>query len=934
MVGRSLRCRRFVGRVDELGALEKARKSLGKSSGSFALISGEAGIGKTRLLTEFLEGIENRRARNLINTECLQKAQQPFGPVRALLRALAPKLDFERLPPTALRTLIQFIPEHLPHGIVSTNDGFSLEKEPLLAGVFELLQIVCAKRATILTVEDIHWADGSTLDFLQYIARRIRHTRLLVVATYRSDERGTNDDFIDAIAPLLRESTLQRIELEPLRRAEVRALVEGVVDGKHCLLEPAVLDIERLSEGNPFFAEELVNHYLERSAAKSDVPQLPLSIRASIVSRLKGLTREELRILKRAAVLGQRFDPDVLAVVMGCDRAELSPALRRARELNFLSDGTRTRLSCRFKHALTRQTVYEEIPVFEARELHRQILRVLEKRADAAGHTEELAYHAWESGDVEKCLYYNERAGEETFALRALPEASVCFERALQAASEPDDRARILERIGAVARLLGHYEVALDTFNTALAIRLERREFDAAALLAHRVTGQRCNLGDVTGALTFVRSFLQEFGPMVGDGAKNQLLVTAARTASALYDMPAAQEFIDEVVNPQTLPPSARQNFLIVQLMRHAYFGNAEGWKRSAQDVAELLSRLAPDAAVEIESALALTGIYVAENRTVELALQHAGRLEREWDLRGPRVYKVAVEAAYLYQRGKLREARACVEEVISNADVLPALLTVMQFAVHVADALGDTALWTAFIEERARRAGENRDELDEVFFLAAYAGSLASGGDVKRAASYARFAVDALKYGTPDAMFVLINAARILPRSDLERTVRLASEAARSGNEVALATEALVSATIASRFGTAEESQALGRTAAARYAAFSWPLLEAAAREVAGDIAEAERLYQLCGADAYVRRLSASPTTECSDPFASLTSRESEIVRLAAKGATNSEIAKSLSIGSKTVEKHLSSVYEKLGLRSRSQVAALVTSGSSARSA
>ncbi|MEO6836124.1 MAG: AAA family ATPase [Candidatus Tumulicola sp.] len=923
-----MRCRQFVGRVGELAALESARKSLAKSSGSFVLISGEAGIGKTRLLTEFLEGLDRRRARHVVNTECLQRAQQPLGPLRAFLRALVPHVELADLSGAVLGALVQTVPDRLPRGVVEAHSGIALEKDRLFAAVLELLHYVCAKRATILTVEDVHWADDSTLEFLGYVARRMQPMRLLVIATYRSDELGANEGLLLGLSPLLRESAVRRVTLEPLAPPEIRALVHGAAAGRAALPETVALNIEHLSEGNPFFAEELVNDYVEHSGPRSGPSHLPLSIRASITARLSDLSKDERNVIKHAAVLGPRFDPEVLAVVMNCELQDLFPSLRRARDLNLLVDGGRGRLSCRFRHALTRQTVYDELPSFEVRELHARILLTLETGENADDRIEELAYHAWESGDAAKCLHYNERAATATFAMRALPEALVCFERALEAAAQPDDRARLFERIAVLERLLGHYQRAIAAFEAALAVRLDRREWDAAALLAASVLGQRYNAGDA-GALDGARRFLREFGAKLSKLARNHLLVAAARVTSAQVSVPSADEFLDQVVDPIDLPPVVRKNFLIVQLMRHSYFFDATAWRRAAGAVDELLPALAPEAVVEAEAALALTGVYLAQNEIVERSLARAHRVEREWGFRGLRAYSVAVEAAHLYQRGKLAEASSRIGEILANADVTPAVLVALPIAAYLAGAYGDETLLRRFDEDHIRHARANPAELDSLLVIGAVAGLLASKGARGDAQADLLRAVKLVEYAAPEAMYVLINAAEILPESQHDRIVTLARLAAGSGNEVAVATEALVRATIAARRGSASEAQRYGRQAAKAYEAFGWPLLEGSAHAAAGDTALALSLYERCGAIGFVRRLESARVETPDDAFSALSSRENQIVALLARGLSNTEIAKDLNVGGKTVEKHVSSVFRKLGLRSRSQVAARVAAGS-----
>ena len=924
MVGQSVRCRIFVGRRTELAALEAARRALAKSSGSFMLVAGEAGIGKTRLLTEFLALAGSRRARNLVNTECAQHTVQPFGPIRSILRALVPTIRLSDLSTPILLALAQVIPEELPRDVVARNADVVLEKEPLFSALLGFLRLVCTKRATLVTIEDIHWCDRSTLEFLTYLVHRIDGMRLLVVATCRSDELAANEPLLASLSPLFREPHFNRVVLEPLLPREIRALVDGALEGRHLLPEPVARDIERRSEGNPFFAEELVKDFIEGKDAGRESRQLPGSIRASIAQRLTSFSPQEREILGYAAVLGQRFDPALLAVIMERDSASVVPALRHARDLNLVVDVARGRLTCRFRHALIRQAIYDDFPLFEARKLHAHILVTLEAEDEAELHIEELAYHAWEAGDTAKTLRYNERAGDAAFSLRALPEALVCFERALEAASDLGDRARLYERIAAIERLHGHYQRAREALDAAIAIRLDRGEFDAATVQVANVVGQRYNLGDQD-ALPYAERFLEEHQQAISPPARDHLLVVCARIASAFQDFRAAERFLNAVSNPETLHPSIRQHYLIVQLLRHGYAGNVKEWKRNAEQVDQLLPYLPPELVVGVENALAVTGIHIGANEYVERALDRAERVEREWGFRGQRLYGVGARAAYLYQRGMLAHARACVEQVAAHQDVLTARRIGAAVAAHLGVAFGDETLWRSFDAEVLREARERLDDPDCVFILGAHAGLSAANGALSEAQADLRAAITTLSYAAPEAMYVLLNAARFLPVDEVSRVSELAEMAERSGGEAVCATRALVQATIAARLGKPAEAELFGVTAAALYNALGWPILEANALELAGKREMARAIYDRCGALADFQRLSDPAPAPKVAAIARLSSRESEVAALVARGLRNTEIAKRLNIGSKTVEKHLSSVFGKLGLRSRSQVVAFM---------
>ncbi|GEM_PF-932741 len=925
MVGESVRCRSFIGRHKELSALVDARKALGQSNGSFVLISGEAGIGKSRLLTEFIALSHEGRARNLVSSECLQRAGRPLGPIRSAVRSLLSRVRFEDLEKVVSRALAQILPEFMAEMGRSSSE-VTLEKDELFEALFTFFKAVCAKRATVLMVEDIHWADESTLEFLHYLARRLDGTRLLILATFRTDELARDEPLLLSLSPLFREPSLRHIRVQPLGLGELHELIESTLDGHAPIPPPAFQDIEQRSEGNPFFAEELVKDYLERDAHKTKPALLPLSIRAAIAARCGRLDAGNRAILEYAAVLGYRFDPEVLALVMGKDLEAITVALRKARDLNLIIDDAGGRLSCRFRHALTRQTIYEDVPFFQARRLHGEILSALEAHLDAGRHIEELAYHAWRSEDRDRTIRYNERAGDAAFALRALPEALVCYNRALAAATEPLDRARLYERIGSLERLQGRYKQSCDAFEEAMQIHLDRGDVNEAARIAPSMVGQMYNMQNEI-ALPYAERFLESYQDQIAQAPLDHLLVVCARIAGALYDFSAAERYVSSVADPDHLAPNAKLNYLIVQLMRHTYAGNADEWLRYADRVDELLPELSPESLIGVENALALTGIYLGTNERIEQALETAERTERECSFRAQRLYMIAVKATYLYQRGDISGAVGCIEEVVSGRDVNTAVRVAASIAVHIAVSTGDDALWRQFDQKLLLEARQHLGDPDCIFLLGAHAALSVAQGELDVAQSDLRLALSALSFAAPEAMFILIHAVMYLPVEELDRVVELTKVAARhAGGAASRATDVLVRAIVASRNGKPEEAVALGDDASRKYAALGWPLFEAKALELAGKRDLAVAIYERCGAVADARRLRTAHAST-GRVFEDLTSREVEIAALASMAYRNDEIAKRLDIGTKTVEKHLSSIFRKLKVRSRAQLIAVVAS-------
>src|SRR4029077_18005111 len=410
--------------------LNDARRALAHSHGSITLISGEAGIGKTRLLAQFLRSGGEGRVRNIATAECLEVAQRPFGPIREWLSSLIRKVEATKLEAGVLRALAQLAPDAIDLTTLKDAASPALEKADLFAALVAFLKDVAAERATILSMEDLHWADPSTLEVLTFLASRIAGTRLMLVATFRSEDLEANKPFAANLASMLREPNVRSIKLDSFPPADIRELIQRSIDGHASLSTDALRDIEVQCEGNPFFAEELLKSAGEQRGARAD-STLPLTIRASILKRMANLSDDERRIISRAAVLGYRFDPHVLALTMGCDVDAVLPALRSARNLNIVLEEDGPVAPFRFRHALTRQVIYGDMLSFDARRMHEQILATLEGLGDAPAYLDQLAYHAWVAGDAAKTLEYNERAGDAALRMYAIPESKTYFERAL-----------------------------------------------------------------------------------------------------------------------------------------------------------------------------------------------------------------------------------------------------------------------------------------------------------------------------------------------------------------------------------------------------------------------------------------------------------------------------------------------------------------------
>jgi DNA-binding CsgD family transcriptional regulator/tetratricopeptide (TPR) repeat protein len=908
-------CPIFVGRNEELAILHDARRALSMSHGSFVLIGGEAGIGKSRLLAQFIGFIaRNRRPPQLASAECIEQAEQPFGPFRTLLAALARGMPAGH-PPAALRALEQLTAPQ------TGTAGSQLEKNELFEGVAAFLRSVASKRATILTIEDIHWADRSSLELLGYLAPRLAGTRMLLIATYRSDEVDARPDLFASLSRLSREPTVSRIALEALDPAETSELVIAALRGRTALASEMRNDVVRRSEGNPFFAEELLKEALEAPRPAGD-SRLPISIRGMIADRLALLSEEHRRIVTHAGMLGYRFEPEILALTLGCELEEVLPALRRGRDLNIFVEEEGARF--RFRHALIHRVARGDLLHVEARRVHERILRTLEALPDRDRHVDVMAYHAAQAQDAEKTLRYSERAGAIALDMRALPEARALFEQALSAVPDRASAARLLERVGFVAETQGVLDEAADRYEAAMYAYRELGDFDVATAMVRKLAVCRNNLGDRS-AVAFGMAYLAEYGARANQGPRDYLLATLARLATIQYDNERAAELLAAIAAPAELPPSARQNYLSAQSDVLWCAGDVAGWGVLADRLFEMIGSLTPYSSLVALLSIAQSASWLGRGDLAERALARTDRIPEWRDFSALHVHGSAVRAMHAYTTGRLEAARAYVREAARGAEGTVSQMALALVAPLVAIELGDETLVSPATLTEIAGARRRADNPDDAVILAAGAAWSAAHGRNDEARADLRRALACLPRAMPSCGDVLVLSARHLDQTELEPLRQLIDPACFLPDDLVGRSHArLADAILERRFGDAERATTIALQAGAGYRELGWPLFEARAMEAAGDLAAAHALFAACGAVAQTRRLAPAPGATVAVTNR-LSEREAAIARLIAEGSGNPAIGEQLSISVKTVEKHVASIFEKLGVKSRSQVAAII---------
>jgi DNA-binding CsgD family transcriptional regulator len=927
MIVPTLSSRRLVGRGAELQLLHDARRALANGRGSVVLVGGEAGIGKTRLLSEFAATLTGGRAPHYALGECLQDAPRPFGPFRTLLSSLielAPG-SLDAPSPLTRRTLAALVPDALEARGISVPAPVAVEKAELFTGVLRYLEAVAAKRATILALEDLHWADSGTLDLLAHIAPRIAGTRLMIVATYRDDEIHGEHPLLATLARLERQQTVRRIGLEPLGDSDLRALIGEALGRKYVLEPDQIRDVVARSEGNPFFAEEILKKALERNGPGSAA--LPISIRAMILERIGGLEGTDRDVLDHAAVLGPQFDAETLATVMARDRRHVLRSLRRLRDLNLILEGTSPRSQFRFRHDLTRQTAYDELLTVDTRALHAQIAAALERLPDVGARIDDLAYHAWKAGMRDATLRYSERAGDAALALRAAVQAAAYYERTLEIVADDDAKVRLLGKVGEAYLQQSDFARATTSYMAQHSMLLARREYDAAALALTRAAAEFANGGQVQKGLALLESFEQEHGSRLTEAALDHLRSSLARIATACDDFARARSALAKVREPERLATFTHQVYWLARLFCSEHDVDVGAWNAAVAALRARNPETYPLMRSQMLHSIASTGVVFAEHAEAERAVDEALAIDRELGFSRALAYASAVKACLLCVQGRLVEARACIEAALLEPDMFVIRLELALGASPAALALGDDDLAVRCLDDDVFRSVREAGMEGAYSAMAGMrAARLFALGRIEEGRRMLDAAIDGVQHQFA-AVYLWPFAARHIDGTRLGRLRSLcAAHASNADYRVIHACSALLEAVAARRTGS-ENAGELAESAVERYRALGWPLQEAQALEVAGRSDAALSLYRSCGSIVDVRRLeTGAPATRKRDVGSGrLSPREREVAALVARGLSNRAIAGELCVGEKTIEKYVSAIYAKLGFSTRTQLAAHV---------
>ncbi|WP_246083617.1 helix-turn-helix transcriptional regulator [Nonomuraea diastatica] len=452
----------FVGRGEELSALAAALDTAVEQGPAVALVAGEAGIGKSRLLAEFARSLGS--GVRVVEGACAELGSDglPYAPFVTVLRRL---IRVEGVLPGPYRQLARWFPEL---GEAGDAEG---GKHQLYEEVLTLVERVAADRPVVVSIEDLHWADAATRELLGFLARNLTQAGVFLTVTYRPPETGDG-----LLGPLLSELSRRprttTLRLDRLDRQGVGRQLAAILGAEP---DPAtVRRVHERSDGNPLFVEALA-----RAGERT-----PDSLRTLLLYGPRSLPDPARELLRVASVAGGRVGHRLLAEVAGQDGAGLDALLRELVDRSLLltaGDGYD------FRHALIRHVVYEDLLPGERARLH---ARYAEALRDSGAHAE-LAAHAYAAGDRGLALSAGYLAAAQARSTYAYEEQVRMLDQVLEL-WDPDarpggDRIDVLTGAAEACMLSGDYARGVDYATAGLAAVDERREPERAAqLLEHR----------------------------------------------------------------------------------------------------------------------------------------------------------------------------------------------------------------------------------------------------------------------------------------------------------------------------------------------------------------------------------------------------------------------------------------------------------------
>ncbi len=497
----------LVGREADLSALADAYAESVAGSTRAVLIGGEAGIGKTRLVDEFLRSLPGEALVLRGQSVDFDRDAPPYAPILSALRSLAQEVGEQALfdaSGPAGDALALLLPE-LSVGATIGDAPVRGGADRLYDAVAEVLVNVAAVRPVVLVIEDLHWIDPQSLGLLRFLISVVEDSRLLMVLTFRSDEIGRGSAMRAWLPELDRNRRVTRLELARLDRRQVREMATAILDGAPD--EEELMQVYLRTEGVPFFVEELVS-----CSGVRNLDSFPDTLRDILLARYEQLADATQRMLRLIAAGGVRVEHELLVAVCDESPEAIDAAAGEAIAASVLVvDGT----AYAFRHALVREAIHDELLPGERVRFHTRYAQALVAQPGAGGpDATAISYHWMAAHNVREAFIASIAAFAQARASFAFATAATMGERAIELwdqvpdASELAGRSKVglLGDTSYVLRNAGESERAIALVDEAISL-CDRTDVAAYALLLRNKASYLANVGQI-GSIELLREAL------------------------------------------------------------------------------------------------------------------------------------------------------------------------------------------------------------------------------------------------------------------------------------------------------------------------------------------------------------------------------------------------------------------------------------------
>lgn len=471
----------LVGRHRELERLLATVDAVRNGSGRLVMLVGEPGAGKTRLAQEATVRLREEGFLVAVGRSYQPEEQSPYYPFLDVLAAIHAAI------PNRIRVRVPaewpYLSVLLPDLLGPAPAGNERETEGLvLRAVTAFVRTIAEMAPVAILLDDLHWADASSIKLLLHLARHTRSSRILLLGTYRDVEVGRHHPLEDAVGDLTREDLMERIAVRRLDPDDTRRLIAATLGVG---LPPPVFAelIHDRTDGNPFFVQQVIRVLAEQEGVSNpgdawndrrlEAIEVPESIRSAVGRRLSRLSPEAQEILHVGSVLGRSLSFDDLVTLSRRSEDVVDAGIVEAERAGLVGESDPDIYT--FNHALTQRTLYEELSPRRRRKLHlaagEAIERLPERKRE--GRTAELARHFLEGGDTERAIAYAMQAGMGAEAVAGYAEAAWYYRTAVDLAGDLDNalqKADALDKYGRVLSLLGRVHDAVTSLEHAAQI--------------------------------------------------------------------------------------------------------------------------------------------------------------------------------------------------------------------------------------------------------------------------------------------------------------------------------------------------------------------------------------------------------------------------------------------------------------------------------